>query len=1078
MKKFALFISIFISLMASAAEAPLWLRHCSISPDGKDIVFSYKGDIYTVDAEGGPARQLTTNEAYDAYPVWSPDGQKIAFASDREGSLDIYLMDRWGGEARRLTTASYTEIPMTFADNDHVLYLCAIMPTPESIIFPSGVQPQVYSVATDASRPTLYSALPMEDICINPANGDILYHDMKGYEDAFRKHHQSPITRDIWLRSDGKYTKLTDFNGEDRTPRWDADGHTYYYLSEESGSFNVYQNSISGGRKQQLTNHTTHPVRFLSVAKNGTICYAYDGEIYTIKKGGQSKKLDVIITTDRGERELIRQTLRTGATEIALSPNGKEIAFILHGDVYTTSLEYSTTKQITDTPVEERNICFSPDGKKIAYASERNGLWQIYESKIKNKDEKNFTYATELEEERLTQTELTALLPKYSPDGEKIAFFENRATLRVLDLKSKKMNTALDGKYVFSYADGDVWFEWSPDSRWLLAPYIGKGGWNNTDVALVSADGKEVHNLTMSGYGESEARWALGGKAMIFSSDRAGYRSHGSWGSENDVYIMFFDLDAYEQFRMSKEEKALYDEQKAEKDKNKDKDDDDDKDSKGKKKSEKKPKVKPLQFDLDNCRDRVMRLTVNSSFLADAILSPGGDTLYYLSRFEGDYDLWKHEIRADKTEIVMKGAGAGTLHADKDFKNLYLASRGTINKIDLASGSPKAIEFESRFNYRPFEERAYMFDHVWRTIKDKFYVETIHGVDWEGYKKAYERYLPFINNRYDFRDMLSEMLGELNASHTGARFYPSGASLRTATLGAFFDNEYDGDGLKVKEVIKRGPLATRNTGIKAGTVIMKIDGEPILKGKDYNYMLDGKAGKRVRLTIADEGKKKERDVVVKAISAGEQDDLLYKRWVERNKQMVDSLSNGRIAYVHVKAMDSKSYRDVFLKLLNDENRNKDAVIVDDRHNGGGWLHDDLCTLLSGKQYQSFVPRGNYVGKDPWNKWTKPSCVLICEDDYSNGHGFPLVYKTLGIGKLVGAPVAGTMTAVWWETLLDRQMIYGIPQVGCVDMNGEYEENQQLNPDILIYNSPEDYLQGRDRQIEEAVKLMLQTVDKK
>ena len=408
----------------------------------------------------------------------------------------------------------------------------------------------------------------------------------------------------------------------------------------------------------------------------------------------------------------------------------------------------------------------------------------------------------------------------------------------------------------------------------------------------------------------------------------------------------------------------------------------------------------------------------------------------------------------------------------------YLASRGTINKIDLASGSPKAIEFESRFNYRPFEERAYMFDHVWRTIKDKFYVETIHGVDWEGYKKAYERYLPFINNRYDFRDMLSEMLGELNASHTGARFYPSGASLRTATLGAFFDNEYDGDGLKVKEVIKRGPLATRNTGIKAGTVIMKIDGEPILKGKDYNYMLDGKAGKRVRLTIVDEGKKKERDVVVKAISAGEQDDLLYKRWVERNKQMVDSLSNGRIAYVHVKAMDSKSYRDVFLKLLNDENRNKDAVIVDDRHNGGGWLHDDLCTLLSGKQYQSFVPRGNYVGKDPWNKWTKPSCVLICEDDYSNGHGFPLVYKTLGIGKLVGAPVAGTMTAVWWETLLDRQMIYGIPQVGCVDMNGEYEENQQLNPDILIYNSPEDYLQGRDRQIEEAVKLMLQTVDKK
>ena len=235
-----------------------------------------------------------------------------------------------------------------------------------------------------------------------------------------------------------------------------------------------------------------------------------------------------------------------------------------------------------------------------------------------------------------------------------------------------------------------------------------------------------------------------------------------------------------------------------------------------------------------------------------------------------------------------------------------------------------------------------------------------------------------------------------------------------------------------------------------------------------NYLLDGKAGKPVRITIKD----RKDNICIKAISKGQEEDLLYRRWVDRNREMVNKLSNGQLAYVHVKAMDSESFRTVFSELLNDSNRQKKAVIVDERHNGGGWLHDDLCTLLSGVQYQSFVPRDQFIGRDPWNKWTKPSCVLICEDDYSNGHGFPFVYKTLGIGKLIGAPVAGTMTAVWWETLMDNQMIFGIPQVGCLDMHGKYGENNTLQPDITVYNTPEDYLTGNDRQLQRAVEEML------
>ena len=1077
-RKLALMAAMLMTMAVTAQTNPLWTRFCAISPDGNTIAFSYQGDLFTVATQGGTAHQLTSNDAYDAYPVWSPDGQSIAFASAREGSLDVYLIGKDGGTPKRLTTDSGNETPLTFLDDKTVLFEATDMPTAQSILFASRSFPQVYQVSTSGGRARLFSALPMQDLSIN-ARGDILYHDIKGYEDPYRKHHTSSITRDIWLNQGGHFTKLTSFNGEDRTPRWAPDGNAYYYLSEQDGTFNVYKNSING-QARQLTRHTNHPVRFLTVANNGTLCYSYNGEIYTLREGGEPQRVNITVNADRSEKELIRQIKRDGATAISVSPSGKEVAFVMHGDVYVTSVEYNTTKQITDTPEQERTIDFSPDGRSIVYDSERDGMWRIYQSSIKNKDEKLFTYATDLVEEQLTNTGHTSIQPQYSPDGKSVAFLEDRATLRAVDVKTKAVRTLMDGKYIYSYSDGDVWFEWSPDSRWLLSSYIGEGGWNSQDIALVNASGNgEVHNLTESGYNEGNGKWVLGGKAMIFTSDRAGYRSHGSWGSEDDVYIMFFDLDAYERFTMTKEEKVLQEEAQKEKKKEQDKEKTASNDKKSKKKDSKKknaeadkPAVPALVFDLENCRDRIARLTVNSSRLGDAVLSNGGDTLYYQAAFEGGMDLWKHDLRENKTEIVLKGVGGGPMEADKDGKNLFVCTGNGIKKIDLAKGKPEPVSFEANFNYRPQDEREYIFNHIWQQVKDKFYVEDIHGVDWEGYRENYKRFLPYINNNYDFRDMLSEMLGELNGSHTGARYNPQGPSLKTAALGLFLDNNYQGNGLRVEEVIKRGPFDVKKTGVTTGCIIEKIDGHDIQAGEDYNWMLDGKAGKPIRVSVYNPQSKKRFDVTVKAISKGEQQELLYKRWVDRNRALVDSLSGGRLAYVHVKEMDSRSFRTVYRELLSDKNRNREAVIVDERHNGGGWLHDDLCTLLSGRQYQSFVPHGKVVGVDPFNKWTKPSCVLMCEDDYSNGHGFPFVYKELGIGKLIGTPVAGTMTAVWWETLIDNTLVFGIPQVGCRDMRGNYCENQPLLPDVEVYNTPEDYLTGHDRQLERAVKEML------
>ena len=1061
------------------AVTPLWMRDVRISPDGKEILFCYKGDIYKVSAKGGEAVQLTTQDSYESSPVWSPDGKQIAFASDRFGNTDVFVMPANGGSARRLTTNSASEIPSAFTpDGKFIVFSASIQDPASSALFPTSAMTELYKVPAEGGKTEQILGTPAEMVCFNAAGDKCLYQDRKGFEDEWRKHHTSSITRDVWMydRASGKHTNLTKRAGEDRNPVLSSDGKEVFFLSERNkGSFNVYSFPLDNPEQvKPLTSFSTHPVRFLSLGGDGTLCYTYNGEIYTQKQGGKPSKVNVSLTRDDQEIPVTLSYTR-GASEAVASPDGKQVAFIVRGEVFVTSVEYGTTKQITHTPEAEEGLSFGADNRTLVYASERDGNWQLYKAEIERKEDLNFPNATLIKEEVLLPSKtVERMYPKFSPDGKEVAFIEDRIRLKVLNLETNKVRQITDGSTWYELSGGFN-YAWSPDGKWFTLEFIGNKHDPYTDIALVSADGKgELVNLTNSGYTSSSPKWTMDGNAILFTTERYGMRNHASWGSLDDVMMVFVNQDAYDKFRMSKEDYELQKELEKEQEKAADKKDGKKEDKKEDKKEE-ADKVKDIVVELEGIQDRIVRLTPNSSSIASAILSKDGESLYYLSAFERGFDMWKMDLRKREIKLLHKmGSGWADMEMDKEGKNLFVLGSGSMQKMDLGGEKLKPISYRAEMKMDLAAERAYMYDNMCREEQKRFYEVNMHGVDWKAMTANYRRFLPHINNKYDYAEMLSELLGELNVSHTGGRYRP-GAKEATASLGLLYDGNYTGKGMKVDEVVEKGPFDRKTTRVKPGVVIEKIDGQPV--DADFSALLNGKAGKKILVSFYDAQSKERWDEVVKPISGGTLSSLLYERWVKQRAADVDKWSNGRLGYVHIESMDDGSFRTVYSDILGKYN-NREGIVIDTRFNGGGRLHEDIEVLFSGQKYLTQVIRGREACDMPSRRWNKPSIMVQCEANYSNAHGTPCVYKHRQIGKLVGAPVPGTMTSVNWVRMQDPDLIYGIPVVGYRLPDGSYLENKELEPDVYVLNAPETVVKGEDTQLKAAVDELLKELDAK
>jgi len=734
------------------------------------------------------------------------------------------------------------------------------------------------------------------------------------------------------------------------------------------------------------------------------------------------------------------------------------------------------TKGITSSTGQETALSFSPDGNAIVYASERNGCWGIYETRRTRSEEPYFYASTVLKETPLIVNEHQNTQPSYSPDGKELAFIEDRMTLKVLNLASKETQTLLNGEELAPSTSGGQYYQWSPDSRWILFDYS-VPGFAPGEVGIIKADGsKQAVNLTLSGFEDRRAKWILGGEAMLWFSTRDGMKAVAqSGGAQLDAYALFFTQKAWDRFNLTKEEAALLKEIEEKKDKP-----EADKDKKETTEKEKKEEVKELIIDWDDLVLRKARLTIHSSSLGDALVNKDGDTLYYLSRFEKGMNLWTTDLKSRETKMLVSlNANRASMAWDKEQKSIFLLADGSLSKIDPSSGKRKPISIKGEMIVDLAAEREAQFEHVWRRTLDTFYTTGFHGADWNALKAVYQKHLPGIGDNYDFTELLSEMLGELNVSHCGARYrrsMPNGDE--TASLGVFYDPAYAGPGVKIVEVIAGGPLDKAGFDIKPGTLIEAVNGETITADQNIEQYLTRKDGVNILITLSSSDKEEKADtkqeIAVKPISSREENTLLYRRWVLRNQAEVERLSEGRLGYIHVPSMSDRAYRTAYEEVMG-KFADKEGLVVDTRFNGGGDLVADLAMFLSGEKFFDYTTDTRSNGYEPNFRWTKPSISIVGEAQYSDGHCYAFAYQFLKLGKLVGMPVPGTCSFAGWEMLGDSGIRWGAVPLGVKAVGVGYLENLQTEPDIKVRNTYEEVVKGRDEQLEAAVNELLKEI---
>lgn len=1063
-----------------AAERPLWLREPALSPDGSRIAFRFRGRLWTVPAAGGEARALTPAGLHAETPLWSPDGQTIAFAADRSGALNLYSTPTEGGEARRLTWSSLDERPMSVTpDGRAVLFASRLLGDATRTFAPPGLSEyaaQVYAAPLAGGRETLVLPNAARDATWDPEGRRLLY-TSPNIEQRFRQHQVSQAVRQVWLydAATGRHERLTEGTRENRGAVW-LPGGEIAYLGEESGSLNVWRLSLADRVPRQVTHFDGAPVRFLSASRDGDLAFAREGRIYRLRRGAAAPEpVPVAVTEATFSGEVPARI--SDFSDLAASPGGQEIALVAQGEIYVASRDGKSVKRITRTAGEERSPIFSPDGRRLVYAAERDGHWGLYEAMPAQADERGFAQATRIVERALPTPPGDAFRPAWSPDGRRIAYIHDRRAVHVLDPATGADREVVPPGLFYPYHDWSWWLSWSPDGRWLALPVqLDRGFVHN--VAVVPADGsRPPQRVAPAGEGQSEAQWSPDGGMLIWRSEPEDLHSASGAAEPADIDAVFASRrarDAFEaRLRAPVLPEAAGEAARAP--------GPPEAGSAPARAAPAQPSPEPQAFDPEGLEDRRHRLSQGHVDVVQALMLRDGTSLLVVEQRErpkGEgYALTGtiRDLRQGTRRTVFSDLPAGRyspVRLSRDQRTLSFLSANGFTEVDLAKGTSRHVRVEAEAGHDPAARLAAGFEQYWRLTREKFLDPGMHGVDWDAVRTRYARFLPALADARDLAELLSEMAGELDASHTGASLGPGvPPGEQTASLGLYYDETYPGPGMRVAAILPAGPFDAGDTRLSPGDVITAIDGEAVPEAGGLRRLLRGTRDRRIEVAFVkpDGTALRERRVPV---SLERERDLAFERWRRQRRDAVAARSCGRLGYVHVRAMNAASYRTTFADIFGRFGR-AEGLVVDVRFNGGGNLHNQLLTLLSGRPYLTFAPRSGPVQSDPRDRWIRASAVLMNGASYSDASIFPQGYHDLGIGPLVGEPAAGTGTFVWWvPSQIVPRLTYGLPQVPLHRTDGTRLENTDVLPDLAVPADPAAWAEGRDPQLDAAVDRLL------
>jgi tricorn protease len=1049
------------------------------------VVFTYLADIWTADLSGANPHRLTAHPARDVYPRFSPDGQSVAFSSDRNGNLDVFVVPAAGGQPRQLTFHSADDVVLGWT------------PDGKSVLFSSmrgeDFLSKLYTVRVDtgAERPVAVDSGTAG--CYSP-DGTRLAFTRKG-QVYWRKYYRGAYQTDVTVTdlATHKFQDLTDFDGLDSWPMWSRDGHIYFVSDRDgAGLTNIWRVPEKGGKAEKITQFTSGDVRFPSISSDGkTIVFEHEFGAWKLDVASRkASAIKINIDTETQDNPAELRTFASRADDFHVAPNGRRVVFSIHGEIFTAPVEEGDLHQITNDPARDQDPLWSPDGKSIVYISDRSGREELWLAPAEGGPSR-----------KLTDIDALKSSVRWSPDSKQLLFTTSEYKLYKHTLGGATVEL-LSNK--FGQIGQPVW---SPDGKWIALSMAETA--RSTDIFLLPSAGGTPKKVTFDSASERSPRFSADGKKLYFTraSEGAGF---GQQIPTSQLYVIY--LEKQEKDPAEPDEREAEQAEAA--------------GPRGPRAPQQAAPIKEAQIDWDGLKRRTLQVTRLATGVST--YEPGADsrTLVFVSTEQTGLrpapvlytiqDTGKRQTRVGSLSGPPAGEEAGgpggrggfggfggvQLSLSRDARTAFFLEGGSIysmaipaTPVGAAAAAPtagmgggagagaqrKRINFTAKVRINHQAEWNEMFGDAWRTMKYRFYDPKMHGYNWDKMRARYQPLVDFVGDRHELINIINEMIGELNASHTGAAAPPGGrteGAVSSTHPGLDFEADETANRYKVTWIYAEGPADKDWVKVKAGDYLIAVDGQPVTAADNlWKFFNNERLNRKLTLTF---NSKPSEDgawtTKIEPVSPMAYSQLRYERWVKERRDMAEKLSGGKVGYLHIQAMDQTSLRR-FEKDLR-ENRDKPALVIDQRFNGGGNIEQELLAILVQREYQRWQPRGTEETGRPFAGYFGKKIVLQNWRSASNAEMFPAGFRALGLGKTLGTPTMGAVIGTGSYSLIDGSTVR-TPGVGVylADPKHTNMENLGVKPDIFVENPSADVLSGKDPQLEAAVADLLKQLGK-